>query len=43
MENKTTLHSIHPTLQFEATNQVDSPSSGEAAALEGWLFDEDCE
>ena len=61
MENKTTLHPIHPTLQFEAKQairfldnllKVRTPSvncgsirlsSGEAAALEGWLDDDDCE
>ena len=42
METKTSLHPIHPTLQFEAKQAI-RLSSGEAAALEDWLDDEDCE
>ena len=42
MENKTTLHPIHPTLQFEAKPAIRF-SSGEATALEDWLDDDDCE
>ena len=42
MENKATLHPIHPTLQLEAKQAI-RLLSGEAAALEDCLDDDDCE
>ena len=41
MENKSTLHPIHPTLQFEAKQAI-RLSNSEAAAIEDRQDDDNC-